>query len=236
MRDKDTPPPGDWRTLRRLVTVDGEIVVVTPAIFIRPCERCGVAMLCSVQNSAQRFCSRSCSARARPANTYAALLERLHSRIARGEPGACWPFTGKCDADGYGLISWKRRSRRATRVLWESLHGSIAPGLVVRHRCDQPGCCNPAHLQLGTPSENVGDAVKRGRMARGDRSPRRRYPERFPLGEQVTTSRLDAAKVYAMRAAHVAGEANYRQLALRYGVSPPAARKAVLGLSWRHLK
>ena len=39
-------------------------------------------------------------------------------------------------------------------------------GKVVRHKCDEPKCVNPEHLELGTPKDNMDDRTKRDR-ARG---------------------------------------------------------------------
>jgi len=34
---------------------------------------------------------------------------------------------------------------------------------VVAHLCDNPGCCNPAHLRWTTQAMNVADALAKGR-------------------------------------------------------------------------
>ncbi|BBA98356.1 hypothetical protein RVR_4506 [Actinacidiphila reveromycinica] len=56
----------------------------------------------------------------------------------------------------------------AHRVAWIEANGPIPPGLVIRHRCDNPPCRNVAHLLLGTHADNVADMVSRGRNARGE--------------------------------------------------------------------
>lgn len=53
--------------------------------------------------------------------------------------------------------------------MYEAVYGRILGGKVVRHKCDNPPCIRVAHLELGTQSENIKDAWRRGRMGRGGR-------------------------------------------------------------------
>jgi len=94
--------------------------------------------------------------------------DRLWSSLDKSAgPAGCWPFTGQRMRRGlpYGLI-FDRRTRRAHRVAWELTHGPIPEGLNVLHRCDNPPCCNPAHLFLGTDGDNAADREAKGRSAR----------------------------------------------------------------------
>ena len=78
----------------------------------------------------------------------------------------CWEWSGTRNQDGYGIFSARRfgiEGARAHRVVYEHLVGPIANGLVLRHRCDNPPCVNPWHLEPGTKAENSRDMVERGR-------------------------------------------------------------------------
>jgi len=69
--------------------------------------------------------------------------------------GDCLIWTGRTDRDGYGLIGFRRATRRAHRLaLWLSGR-DIPPGHFVNHTCRIRLCVNPQHLQVVTPSENA---------------------------------------------------------------------------------
>jgi hypothetical protein len=78
--------------------------------------------------------------------------------------GECWLSTGARRGDGYGAFQVEsKRQIGAHRFSYILHHGDIAEGTIVMHSCDVPICVNPAHLSLGTPSENTRDAVRKGR-------------------------------------------------------------------------
>lgn len=77
---------------------------------------------------------------------------------------ACWPWLGARNGGGYGFVRLDGRLRYAHHVTYERLGGPVGPGLVRRHRCGNPGCCNPFHIVPGTQLENVRDAQAAGTM------------------------------------------------------------------------
>jgi hypothetical protein len=72
-------------------------------------------------------------------------------------------LTGMTDGHGYGSIYADGRLQKAHRVVWQVEHGPIPDGLHVLHQCDNPPCCNPAHLFLGTHADNMADKIAKGR-------------------------------------------------------------------------
>lgn len=78
----------------------------------------------------------------------------------------CTEHSQRGDRDGYGRLSFDGKARPAHRVMFcraNQLPYSALDGVVVRHRCDNPRCINPEHMELGSQRDNINDAVERGR-------------------------------------------------------------------------
>ena len=89
--------------------------------------------------------------------------ERFWTRVVGDLATGCWLWTGPRFREGYGSLSYGPLRIRAHRFSWELHVGPIPEGLVVCHRCDNPPCVRPDHLFLGTQSDNLHDAVAKGR-------------------------------------------------------------------------
>lgn len=93
-------------------------------------------------------------------------------KILRGLPNECWPWQGYTKPSGHGLTSLQSMPIHASRKAWILTHGPIRGDLCVNHRCDNAGCCNPAHLYLGSRADNMIDRF--GDTSAQDRAPRGR--------------------------------------------------------------
>lgn len=121
--------------------------------------RCGIEKFnYEVKRRKNLFCSLACAgAHRRELNA-----KSFWTRLEKTE-GGCMVWTKSKNADGYGLLSWKSRADKAHRVAYELANGPIPEGMKVLHRCDNPPCCNPAHLFVGTQADNVKDCLSKGR-------------------------------------------------------------------------
>lgn len=88
--------------------------------------------------------------------------ESFYARADKLENG-CWEWQGATNGHGYGQLGYNGKRTTAHRLSYELSNGEIPAGVLVRHTCDNPPCCNPAHLILGTHLDNAADRVARGR-------------------------------------------------------------------------
>lgn len=87
-------------------------------------------------------------------NTDAALA-KLWAKVNKG-PGKndCWLWTGRLN-NGYGVVYFDRKTRRAHRVTYVLACGPIPDGLSLDHLCRVTACVRPSHLQAVTVQENI---------------------------------------------------------------------------------
>lgn len=184
-----------------------------------PCSKCGRLKL--------RQSSQCNDCRYRP---FADVPGRFWAKVDKsGGPDACWPWAGHRSPQGYGKAPLPRaataiygaRAMQAHRLAYVLASGPIPAGLLVLHSCDNPPCCNPAHLRVGTYKDNLRDMYERGRAV-----------NRAPYGEAHPASKLTAAAVAEMRSRRGAGE-TLTTLAAAYGVSTSTVWRIGHRTSWR---
>jgi len=134
-------------------------------------------------------------------------------RVAIKESAECWLYKGCKDSHGYGWLTFRNRQIRASRLAW-MIHNNleVPQGKFVLHKCDNPPCCNPAHLYLGTQKDNVRDMLVRGR-----------YPSVFTPAE---------VRDIFYRAHRVETGTS---IAKCYGITQSMVSAIKRGIRWKHL-
>ena len=151
-------------------------------------------------------------------------IARFWSKADVGSNSACWPWRGARNGNGYGnfrMAEFGRMTFSAHRVAYLICSGEWPPdGLLIRHKCDNPICVNPHHLECGTVADNMRDMVERDRHSKRDQS-----------GERNGAARLKAVDVAAIRELIGSGQTN-TAIAARYGVTHSMISRIRRGRSW----
>lgn len=141
--------------------------------------------------------------------------EVFDSHLGSANSSGCIEWQGTRSWQGYGRIQRDRKAVSAHRYAYERTHGPIPEGLVVRHKCDNPPCVNPDHLETGTHRDNSDDCTIRGRR---------------PLGEDADPAKIsnkDAFEIFELK-----GIEPQRLIAQRYGISREAVSRIHTGRAW----
>ena len=108
--------------------------------------------------------------------------EYIEARCMPVPFSGCWLWLKSVGTHGYGNAT---RGDTAHRVSFRAFKGSIPPGMIVQHSCDERLCVNPDHLSLGTHQTNCDDKMRKGRGGYMPGRPRQRYTKLTP-GEIVS--------------------------------------------------
>lgn len=142
---------------------------------------------------------------------------RFWAKVKIGKSNECWPYQAGRDKNGYGVVCDGKRKIGAHRVAFILTKGKPKKGIEVTHDCDNPPCCNPAHLIGRTKAGNHLDCVAKNRHAKGVVHGR---------------SKLTPQKVRTIRKS----KKSNRVLAKYYGVAYSTIQFIKRKLTWRSVK
>lgn len=152
------------------------------------------------------------------------LRDRFLKKVIKSKN--CWQWNAAKSAKGYGYIGvrgkdgWK--TKYAHRISYELFRGKIPRGLLVLHKCDNPGCVNPKHLFIGTDMDNCRDKINKGRLF-------------IPHGESNGNSKLTLKQVKKIRLLYSTGRYFHKDLAKQFGVKKSSIGHIVNNQSWNEL-
>lgn len=122
------------------------------------------------------------------------------------DSNGCWNCTSHPpDGWGYSIISINGKYQKLHRVVYEIEKEPILKGNVVRHRCDNPRCFNPEHLEQGTQSDNMHDMYNRNRVSRSGFNNSRnklKYDDVVAIKRLFKDSNLSCKKIAEMFNVH----------------------------------
>jgi len=139
-------------------------------------------------------------------------MERFWSKVKKAGPDDCWEWQASFGSVGYGQFYFDGKPRGAHRVAYLLEIGEIPEGMQILHSCDNRACCNPAHLHVGTDSQN-----------KQERAQRR------------NTEKLTIAEVHQIRELLQENELSQSQIGKRFGVSQAVVSAICCKKIWGHV-
>lgn len=148
-------------------------------------------------------------------------IARFWSKTELKESG-CIEWTRAKRSHGYGAVRLERKSHGAHRVAFFLKNGSFPAKSEICHRCDNPPCCNPDHLFIGTHLENMRDMFSKNRRTSAK-------------GEKHAAAKLTEHQVVELRARYANNEGSMEALGRDYGITRQSAYLIISRKSWPHI-
>lgn len=174
---------------------------------------------------------------------------RINTDPGQGPQGECWEWQYGKTYYRYGKFAITRKGIKRHMLAHQTAYflakEEWPSPMFVLHRCDNPPCCNPAHLFKGTPAANMQDKVSKGRQSKGEthsaamrrvaarglRNAAYTHPERVLRGEDHGNARLTDDKVRLIRSSPLTGAALARLL----HVGETTIYRVRRGEYWKHV-
>lgn len=157
---------------------------------------------------------------------------RFWAKVDVRGPDECWPWLASKFSDGHGRCCVAGHQTSAGRVVMALQIGRLLHrNEYACHHCDNPPCCNPAHLYVGDARSNVHDMIRRGRWVLTFKGKSHNNSRR---GSANPSAKLDEAKVAEIRA--LAGTMTHAKIASMMGVREKTIGGIIQGVSWVHVQ
>ena len=151
-------------------------------------------------------------------------IERFNEMVEVDHETGCWEWQGGKDKDGYGVFRGNtddgvmyNRAHRFSIAYFKDEHPS--EGENVMHTCDNPSCCNPNHLEIGTVADNQRDKIKKGRAS-------------FQIGKHKPAAKITEDIVIKIRA----DNRLQKEIASEYGLKQTTISDIKRRRSWAHVQ
>jgi hypothetical protein len=151
--------------------------------------------------------------------------ERFLQKVNKTD--TCWLWTGAKHNFGYGCFFYEGKNLKAHQYAYIKYIGEIPEGQLIRHKCDIPACCNPAHLEIGTQADNIRDCIERGRYKACSFKPG------DMAGENNTKAVLTWEIVRQIRADFAVGDISRKELAIKYNIKHQHCIDILSGKIWK---
>ena len=150
-------------------------------------------------------------------------IERFWAKVDICNEDECWNWKAYKDKGGYGTYRMNDKMFLSHRVTWTLFNNNdIRDNLHVLHKCDNPACCNPKHLFVGTHADNMRDCEEKGRNY-------------IPKGVKNGNAKLTREQVLAIRSRYVPHVVSTRMLADEFGVNRVTISYIINRKTWKHI-
>lgn len=144
--------------------------------------------------------------------------ERFWEKVAVGSNEDCWPWLAALTHDNYGRFSVDGGQVMSHRMAWILTNGKLEPNICVCHSCDNPPCCNPAHLWLGRHQDNQRDMAHKKRRS-------------GTINGRSILKETDIPRIISLRENGL----TYTDIAKKYAVSKHTIGRIIRGEGWTHI-
>lgn len=151
--------------------------------------------------------------------------ERFWSKVEiTDDLNECWLWKASLGSRGYGQFKHRGKVLRSHKVAWEIANErDVYNDLWVLHSCDNPICCNPHHLFLGTAQDNTDDMIQKGRQCFCGNK-KRSDPSNAKLSHEIANE---------IRKRYLEGKISQRALAKEYKVDQKRISRITRNEAWK---